>query len=159
VKFNEDTFRWLEDEAGLLFRAKKELGEKYITIPITEPMLIRAVNRRKIKGVTNLTVRLIKDKIVVSGAAKKLRITINFCIEFQPLKAKNRILSLKLVGTKPFNQEWIINKVLNKYPYFHYQKGIIQIDLNQFEKAKSIRFGNVKHFEVRDEKLWIGIGI
>ncbi|WP_209121087.1 hypothetical protein [Alkalihalobacillus sp. BA299] len=159
-KFTEDKFnKRLEDESNFFSKVKKELGEKYITIPITENMLLKAVNKKKMNGISDLSVRLIEDKIVISGAARKLRITINFRLELKPLVARNRELSLKVVGLKPIHQHWITNKILNKPPFLLYQKGIIHIDLSQIEQAKSIRIGNLKYFEVKDEKLWIGVGI
>ncbi|WP_163536371.1 hypothetical protein [Gracilibacillus sp. YIM 98692] len=158
--FIEDKIKKIfEDEMSLLTKAKKGLEDKYVTIPIAESMIRRAVSKKKIKGITNLDIRLVKDKIVISGAAKKLRITIHFQMDLKPLAAENRELSFRIVRMKPLNQEWLTKKLLNKSPYLHCHKGIIHIDLNQMEKAKAIRIGKLKHFEVRDEKLWIGVGL
>ncbi|WP_158211503.1 hypothetical protein [Alkalihalobacterium alkalinitrilicum] len=154
-KFNERHY----EETSILSRAKKELKEKFVTIQLTEDMLGWVVNKKKIKGITSIAVRLIEDKIVISGAMKKLRLTIPFRIDLKPLVARDRELSFKVVSLKPLNHHWITTKLLNKSPFLHYHKGIIHIDLNQIEKAKAIRVGNVKRFEVKDERLWIGIGL
>ncbi|WP_216827415.1 hypothetical protein [Alkalihalobacterium elongatum] len=140
-------------------KPKKELKENQITIQITESTLQWIINKKKFKGISDLTVQLIEDKIVISGATKKLTITINFQIDLRPLVASDRNLSLEIVDMKPLNQNWITKKLLNKPPFISYHKGIIHLDFNYIEKAKMIQFGNLKHFEVRNEVLWIGVGV
>ncbi|MDE5413190.1 hypothetical protein [Alkalihalobacterium chitinilyticum] len=134
-----------------------EFDEKYITVQVTESTLDWIVNKKKVKGITDLTIRLIEDKMVINGTAKKLKIPIHFQIVLRPLEANNRHLSFQVTDLKPVNQHWITTKLLNKPPLIRYHKGIINLNLNHIEQAKSIRFGNLKLFEVRDEKLWIGV--
>ncbi|MFV8828581.1 hypothetical protein [Alkalihalobacterium sp. APHAB7] len=137
--------------------APKKSDEKYITVQMTESTLDWIVNKKKVKGITDLSIRLIDDQIVINGTAKKLKIPIHFQIGLRPLVADNRHLSFQVTDLKPVNQHWITTKLLNKPPLIRFHKGIINLNLNHIEQAKSFRFGNLKLFEVRDEKLWIGV--
>ncbi len=149
----------IDVDMSLLINVKEGINGPYITIPISEHILEKIVKTKQIKGVTNLNVQLVGNTIVVRGAVRKFRMKMHFQIHLQPLEAKNRQLAFKIVRMKPVNQDWITNLVLSKFQFLRYYKGIIYLDMNQLEKAKSIRVGNVKHVEVKNEKLWVGVGL
>jgi hypothetical protein len=59
----------------------------------------------------------------------------------------------------PLNQDWIKKKLFNKPPFVNYQNGLLQIDLNGFEKVKAIPVGEIREFKIEDNKMLVRIGL
>ncbi|MRG86159.1 hypothetical protein [Salinibacillus xinjiangensis] len=139
-------------------RFKGKLAEKYISIPITRNMIQKLVEQNKPNVIKHIRIDFDNNQhLIVEGKVKKL-IEIPFIIKLKPLKPLGRKLVFDIVHMKPVQNQIINRMILNRSPLMTYQQSLI-LDLNQMNKIKKIPFGNIKRFEIRDQKLWCGIGV
>lgn len=158
-KLNKTVNDMLQDETSLLSQTVKKLENKFVSIPISEEMLLLTLKKQELKEVTNLELKLTEETIVISGIAKKLLMNIQFSIELKPLHSIKRQISFEVITIKPLNHDWIKQIILNKPPFLMYEKGIVTMDLNQIEKIKTVPVGSIKAFEVKEGKLWVSVGV
>ena len=158
-KLNSKVSNMLEDENSLLSKTKKSLADKYIKIPITEEMFLYVFNKQNVEGIEDLTIEFAESTFQIKGSVKKMLIPIQFYIELKPKNANGRSLSFDIVELKPLNQDWIKKKLFNKPPVISYQDGVTTIDLNTFEKVKSIPVGTIKDFEIKNKRLYVSLGV
>lgn len=141
---------------------KSVATEKAVPIPITADRLLwmfRKGIQEQEEEIRNLDVSLRGGTVCISGLTKKLLLQVYFEIDLKPLKAEHRTLYFTVPYMKPFNQEWMKRKVLNKPPYTVYEDRMLKMNLDEIDTIKSIPVGSIKHFEIRDEKLWVKIGM
>ncbi|PLT31753.1 hypothetical protein [Peribacillus deserti] len=93
------------------------------------------------------------------GIAKKFLMEIKFEIDLLPLRGENRALYFKVAKMKPLNEDWIKTKILNSPPLLSYIKGNMIINLNKFDVVRKVPLENIKHFELKDDKLWVRLGL
>ncbi|MDQ0247491.1 hypothetical protein J2S09_005140 [Bacillus fengqiuensis] len=152
---------WLEDEEGLLGKAKEKIADKGISIPLTADMLMRVLQKQvnEHDRLHTLTVSFPKDIIRFEGTVKKFWLAIPFELDVKPVKAEKRTLFFEVVHMKPLNQEWIKNKVLNHPPLMIYQNRNMILSLNEIDQVRAVPIGYIQHVEIKKEKLWIKIGL
>lgn len=151
----------LSDETHILAKAKEKLKDKGISVPITSDMLMQLLQKQidQNDNIYNFNIVFKEDFIRFSGSTKKLLLEIPFELDLKPLKSEGRVLYFDVKNMKPLNQDWIKSKILNKPPLLVYGKGSTQLDLNQVEKIQAIPVGNIQHFEIREERLWVKVGL
>ncbi|HSU79386.1 MAG TPA: hypothetical protein VLK78_03155 [Candidatus Angelobacter sp.] len=141
--------------AGALDTSK----EKYVPIPISEAMILRVLNRQDLEGIHNLDVKIADTYIGIKGTIRKLRMSIHFQIDLEPLQTYKRTVDFRVLRMKPFNQDWIKKVLLNKSSALDYSKGILSIDFNKIDKVRAMPLGNIKKVEIKENKLRVGIGL
>lgn len=151
----------MENEGGLLAKAKEKLADKGVSIPLTADMLMRVLQRQvKVHDhLHTLTVSFPEDLIRFEGTIKKFWLAIPFKLDVKPVKAEKRTLFFEVVHMKPLNQEWVKHKVLTKPPFMIYQNRNMILDLNEIDQVKAVPIGHIQHVVIKDGKLWIKIGI
>ncbi|HWO95994.1 MAG TPA: hypothetical protein VNM45_06625 [Bacillus sp. (in: firmicutes)] len=152
---------WLEDEEGLLGKAKERIADKGITVPLTADMLMRVLQKQvnEHNHLHTLTVSFPEDQIRFEGTIKKFWLEIPFELEVKPIMTEKRTLFFEIIHMKPLNQEWLKNKVLNKPPFMIYQNKNMILDLNEIDQVRAVPIGHIQHVEIKNKKLWIKIGI
>lgn len=152
---------WLEEEDGLLAKAKEKLADKGISIPVTADMLMRVLQKhvQEQDHLHTLSVSFPEDRIRFEGTIKKFWLAIPFELDVKPVKAEKRMLIFEVVHMKPLNQEWIKNKALNHPSFMVYQNQSMMLDLNEIDQIKAIPIGHIQHVEIKKGKLWIKIGL
>lgn len=136
--------------------------DKGVSIPITADRLLwmfRKGMKEQEEEIRNLDVSFRGETICISGLTTKLLLQVYFEFDLKPLKAEYRTLYFTVPYMKPFNQEWMKRKVLNKPPYTVYEDRMLKMDLDEIDTIKSIPVGSIKHFDIRDGKLWVKIGM
>ncbi|WP_379969547.1 hypothetical protein [Ectobacillus sp. sgz5001026] len=145
--------------SDILGGQKKILKDKYINVPITDTMLLKLMNQKPIEGISDLAVSFGEETIVISGKAKKMLVTIPFQVELKPVHAEDRNVYFAVVDMKPLNQGWIKKVAFNIPPTLTYEEEKVCMDLNSIDIVKKVLFGKIKHMEVKENKLYVGIGI
>lgn len=151
----------LNDEAQIVTKIKEKLKDKGIPVLITSDMLMYLLKKQIDQNdkVYNLNITFKEDFIRFSGVTKKLLIEIPFELDLKPLRSEGRVLYFDVKNMKPLNHDWIKSKVLNKPPLLVYTNESTKLDLNQVEKMQEIPIGNIQHFEIKEGKLWIKLGL
>jgi hypothetical protein len=85
--------------------------------------------------------------------------SINFSIKLLPKSASGRVITFEVVEMKPLNQDWIKKRVFNKPTILSYENNHISIDLNEIDNIKKIPVGKIKSFCVKENKLFVGLGV
>ncbi|MFC7395479.1 hypothetical protein [Scopulibacillus cellulosilyticus] len=150
-----------ENKEVILANAKEKLSEKGISIPITSEMLLWFLKKKasQEKMIKKIDVNFNEDFIKLSGKVQKLLLKFDFEIDLKPLRAEKRVLYFGVAGMKPLNQGWIKRIIFSIPPGMSYKEGIISFDLNQFDKVRAIPVGNIQSFEIKNQKLWVKIGL
>ncbi|WP_108671375.1 hypothetical protein [Peribacillus acanthi] len=159
TNLNEKISKMLEDDSSLLSKAKKKWEDQYVPVPITSEMILSLLHRQTFEGISNLEVQFVGDRMVISGSAKKMGMNIFFKVEMKAMSAAGRKINFEVVDMKPINQDWIKKKVFNQPPMMTYDSGHITMDLDAMESIRDIPWGTIKSFEIKDNMLWVGIGI
>ncbi|MBM7703700.1 hypothetical protein [Metabacillus iocasae] len=160
-KANEQLMKLLKSENGGLKKAKKTMNDSGMKIPITSNMMTRLLKMKteEHKQLKELTVSFEGSSLCIKGMMNKLFIDIPFEIKLYPIKADKRTLHFHIHYLKPTNAEWLKKRIFHKPPFMLYQQDSFELDLNQMKKISIIPIGTIKHFEIKDEKLWVTIGL
>ncbi|WP_157950914.1 hypothetical protein [Peribacillus acanthi] len=136
----------------------KKMENLNMSVPLTESMILFLLKKSSLDGVSNLEVKMSDETLVISGIMKKTMLVIPFEVGLKPVSANGRILTFQIESFRPLNSTWIKKKIFDKEPFSTYNEGKFNLDLNCLEKIKAIPFGSIVKFNIRDQKLWIGIG-
>ncbi|WP_110114830.1 hypothetical protein [Bacillus sp. CGMCC 1.16541] len=160
-KANEQIIKLLKSPEGSLQKAKQTLNDAGVPIPITSQIMIRLLKKQigDQKQIKEFSLSFEEDAMYVKGVINKLFIDIPFELKVSPVKANQRMLHFYIHYLKPTNAEWIKKRIFHNPPIMSYEQNEFQLDLNQIDKIKVIPIGNVKHFEIKDEKLWVTMGL
>ncbi|PLS18764.1 hypothetical protein CVD28_06515 [Bacillus sp. M6-12] len=156
---NNKVKQMLQDETSIINEAKRRLEDKAVPIPVTSEMILYIFKKQNLEQITSLDVQIIGGSLIVKGTAKKMLVPISFSVELKPQSASRRMLIFKIVDLKPLNQSWIKKMVFNKPSMLSYSDDNISIDLNQIEKIRNIPVGNIKDFVIKENKIWISLGL
>ncbi|WP_163102099.1 hypothetical protein [Peribacillus alkalitolerans] len=149
----------LKNKGEVLFgETKKKMENFNVSVPLTESMILYLLKKSSLEGVSNLEVKMHDEILVISGIMKKTMLAIPFEVGLKPVSANGRILTFLIESFRPLNSTWIKKKIFDKEPFASYNEGKFSLDLNGLEKIKAIPFGSIVKFNIKDQKLWIGIG-
>ncbi|QFT87696.1 hypothetical protein FIU87_03440 [Bacillus sp. THAF10] len=134
-----------------------------IPIPITSKMIAKILqfNESTIeaRGIHDMEVIIEDNFISITGKVKKLFFTIPFTLKLVPNKTENRSIYFEVTNMTPLNLNWIKHRIFNKPPYVQYENKIIQLNLDGFEKIKSIPVGKVQKLRIEKNKIWVTLGV
>ncbi|MBM7690743.1 hypothetical protein JOC77_000146 [Peribacillus deserti] len=159
-KANEHLSKTGEDGESRYTLIQNKLGDRGINIPITADILKFMIqNKQPHESIHKMDVEFYESFLRFSGKAKKFLMEIKFEIDLQPLKAEKRVLFFEVKEMKPLNQDWIKSRIFNRPPLLSYIEGNMILDLNQLEAVRKVPLGSIKHFELKDDKLWVKLGL
>lgn len=137
--------------------------KKAITVPITADILNGIIQRYPIEAIDQAEVTIEKGLVKVSGTTKVKKFgfekELDFILHLKPVHVEKRTLQLELVEMKPLNFNTINKKLLQRPPVITYDNRLISVDLNAIDIVKKLPVGNVKQFEVEDNKIMVEIGL
>ncbi|ASN04508.1 hypothetical protein [Virgibacillus necropolis] len=139
----------------------KSMKEKGVSLPITSDMFLWTLQKgiNKNDAIRDLNVSFVNGLITISGNKEMPLKSIKFKVGLKPIHAHGRTLKLKLVTAKPVKWNWLNKIILNKPPFIKYNEENIKIDLNCIDKVKAVPIGNILSFEIKDEILWVKLGL
>ncbi|MEW9668684.1 hypothetical protein [Ammoniphilus sp. 3BR4] len=146
-------FRKLKESAG------KTLGHAYIPVPLTAKMIQAALVQAQIENVQKLKVTIHNSLLYIQGEARKWMIKIPFSLVLQPAKVHGRTVAFLIQEMTPILNETVNQQIFNRPPYLHYQDRHIYLDLNQLDLIRSIKRGSIKQMEIKEDLLWLKIGM
>ncbi|MEW4282288.1 hypothetical protein [Priestia koreensis] len=159
-KANDKITNFLQKENNLLSKAKEKVERAGVPIPITADLLSKMIAKQLDPNeIRDFQLTFEDENLVIKGTAKKMLLKIPFQLTLQPVKTEKRTIYFALKEMKPLNQDWIRSKALNKPPLLSYEEGHVKLDLNQLDKIKYVPVGNIQHMEIKNEKLWVKIGL
>ncbi|MCT8137663.1 hypothetical protein H1D32_07785 [Anaerobacillus sp. CMMVII] len=135
------------------------INERTITVRITSQKLLKILEKQHLPEVTNLDVKIINERIIISGMQKRLLLNINFRIELIPVQSVKRIIYFDILNMKPINQEWMKRRLFNKPNLLSYENKKVALNLNEIDQIKSMPIGNIKKIKVKEDKLLVSLGI
>lgn len=155
---NQQVKSILEEKSLLPIKINK-YNNKHITVPITKETIEYLINKRNLDGIKNLEVDIIGEKMIVTGVAKKLLLNINFKIDLIISRVVERRVYFEIIEMKPINHEWIKKNIFKDHPYINYNCSIIDINLNVIDYIRLIPIGNIYKCEIKDNKIWVSLGV
>lgn len=134
-------------------------SEHGISIPITPEMILYMLKKKELQDIENLDVTFEADAMKVTGVVRKLKVPVVFSITLIPERVLERNACFRMEKMTPIQAEWINRRIFNRPPYFSYEKGMINIDLNQIPQIQKIAVGKLIDCKIQDGKLWVKIGV
>lgn len=121
-----------------------------LNIPISSSMIERLIEVKL--GNRDVNVEITPEYLVLHGTTeiKKMLLKKNvpFRITLKPIQLDNRTIQFELIDIKPFDINFISNKIFNKSPFAEYTNRTIKIDFNAWDVVKKIPVGNIKSYEM-----------
>lgn len=137
--------------------------KKAVDLPLNASVFEKILERQSIEDVENLQVKIEEGLLILEGdtKVKKLGLSknIHFTLSLKPVHAEERTLQFELKKMKPLDFGTIHKKIFHKPPVLTYDKRVIQIDLNAFDKVKAIPIGHIKEIAIHDEQFIVSIGL
>ncbi|MCA1031368.1 hypothetical protein LCL95_10055 [Bacillus timonensis] len=130
-----------------------------IPIPITSNMLLMLFKRVDVEGLSNFDVLIHDEKVCFRGTFKKMLLNIPFQIDLKPVGASERKLSFEICRMKPINVNWINEILFNRASGVSYHNSNVTIDLNEFDQIRNIPIGTIRDVEVKNDKIFVRIGL
>lgn len=136
----------------------KSFTSKAVPIPITQSMLHTLLTFKKPEALEALDIRIDEDALTIQGKVKK-GVRLPFYLKLQPIDADKRKLYFKVKKMKPLDFTLVKQLVLNHIPTLSYHKELLTLNLNEIDTVKKIPLGNIKTFSIKDDKLWVYLGL
>ncbi|WP_172200664.1 hypothetical protein [Saccharibacillus qingshengii] len=143
----------------MIDRAAQAANEQTVRLPITAAMLQYLFEKKSIAGVEKLEVGIVDGAVSIQGKAEKMLLSVPFQISLKPQRAEGRVLHFEVAAFTPANLEVVKKKVLDQPPLVSYAQGVVALDLNGLEAVKKVPLGSIKSIDIKDDKLWIGLGL
>lgn len=145
-----------------LFNQLKTMAEKAsVPLPITAEMLKRviALSNNEVFG---LEAHIEQDWIKIKGKfEKKMLVTVNvpFEITLKPKSYEERTVTFEIVEISPLDIGWMNEKIFNNPPYCSYVDRSVKMDFNAWDIVRKVPVGKIKRLEIKDDKLYVSLGI
>lgn len=140
-------------------KASHIIHQAYIPVPLTSSMIQTLIVQAQLDDVQKIKVEIMDQAIRFQGVARKLLLKIPFTILLKPASVQNRILMLTIVEMTPINQNWLNGRIFHHPPHLLFQEGKLHLDLNEFEVIRQLNIGIIKDVEIKDNKVWLKIGV
>ncbi|WP_138419529.1 hypothetical protein [Aquibacillus sediminis] len=139
---------------------RSRVKSSYMAVPVTSSMLRFVLNKKR--RINQINVFITNEQVIISGKVclKKVAFlhAIPFRVTLKPLWAEGRRMAFQLVKLRPVNIQFITKRVLTK-SFLKYEKSVLYIDLNQIRPLNRIPIGKLKGIMLKDEIVYVWIGI
>lgn len=135
-----------------------EFPDEALLILISQKMLQQLLTLKSVDYVDEFSIQLKSGHICVQGKIKRV-VPIFFYIQLKPVQAQDRKLLFKVVKIKPVSFNLLRKQIMNHLPAVSYHNNHLTLDLNQIRNVKNIPFGNIQSFHIKDDALWLQIGV
>lgn len=132
-----------------------------LQIPISSSMLEQLIRVKS--GKEDIKVEITPEYLVLHGATevKKMMIkkNVSFKVTLKPIQLDKRTIHFEIVDMKPFDIDFISNKIFNRPPFMEYTNRTIKVDLNVLDIVKKIPVGNIKSYEMVEGAININLSL
>ncbi|WP_164667917.1 hypothetical protein [Virgibacillus doumboii] len=132
-----------------------------VSIPINSSTLLRVLQEKFVRhhSIKDLNLAIQNDCIRISGITGKPLPRIYVEVKVRPSDVYNRLLFFKIDSMKPINAGWLKRKIFNRPPYMKYDRDMAIINLDSIEKVKAVPFGNIQEISIKEQKVWVRLGL
>lgn len=157
-RVNNRVNKWVKKDEILSIVTRK-IKEKYVNVSISSETLLRLVSKQNSKDLSNLDVVISDKSIIISGVAKKFFLKFPFSVSLTPTRSEGRKVFFFIEKMSPLDQSWIKRLIFNKQKAITYIEEHVCINLNDIEKIKVIPLGTIRRIEVKENKLYVSVGL
>lgn len=133
----------------------KEGAQGKMTITLTEEMLLKLMNVKKIDNVkiTNVTVE--KRKLRIDGTFTKMHIPIHFNVQLRPAYTIDRSIFFKIKKIRPINGKWLRKKIFHQPPMMTMKGKVVGFHLDSVKQLQYIPVGQFDSYYFENRKVHI----